>query len=302
MRRLLLLATLLAAFAFAAACNDSDGDGSDDGAGSTPIDASALTPVRGNSEVVVGPNRFSLGLLDPDGDAFIPDENTSLRLRFSYLNDLIFELETTFVFAIPGETGFFVANVNFPSGGEWSVEPVMTTATQTTTLSKLAFTVLEQSEVPNIGDRAIAVENLTLSSEPNMKRVSTDENPNPAFYQKTVAQALQEARPMVIVFATPAFCQTSFCGPILDNVKAIQPEFADTVDFIHIEPFELDADGNLVTDASSVPVVTAPMQAWKLQTEPWVYVVDAQGLITARFEGAAAPEELRAAIQAATAP
>lgn len=297
MRRLLMFATLLAAFAFAAACSDSGDDGA-----STEIDASALTPVRGNSEVVVGPNRFMLGLLDENGDALIPDENTHLRLRFTYVNDVIFEHETTFVLAIPGQTGFFVTNVNFPSGGEWGVEPVLTTATQTTALPELAFTVLEQSQVPNIGSQAIAVDNLTLSSEPNMKRLSTDENPNQAFYQKTVAQALQEARPMVIVFATPAFCQTRFCGPILDNVKAVQPEFADAVDFIHIEPYELDAEGNLVTGTDNLPVVTAPMQAWKLQTEPWVYVVNGQGLITARFEGAASPEELRAAIQAATPP
>ncbi|MEX1255240.1 MAG: hypothetical protein WEE64_12950 [Dehalococcoidia bacterium] len=296
MRRLLIFAALLAAFAFAAACSD-DGDGG----GVPEIDAAALTPVRGNSEVVVGPNRFSLGLLDANNQPFVPDEGTSLRLRFLYINDLIFEHETTFVYAIPGESGFFVANVTFPSGGDqWSVEPVLTTSDQTATIAELQLDVLEESQVPNIGGQAISVENLTASSEPNMKRLTTDENPNLAFYQKTVAQALQGARPLVIVFATPAFCQTAFCGPILDNVKAVQPEFADEVDFIHIEPYELDADGGLVvTGANNAPVVTAPMQAWKLQTEPWVYVVDGQGLITARFEGAAAPEELREAIQAA---
>jgi hypothetical protein len=299
MRRLLLLFALMAAFALAAACTNDGGDGD-----ATPtVDVTSLTPVAGNSEVVIGPNRFSVGLISEDGEAFIPAEGDTVSLRFFFGESLIFQEDTHFVYAIPGETGFFVASVDFPvtGAGDWRAEPVITTGGQTTTLETLAFTVLRESQVPNIGGQAIAVENLTFASEPNHKKVTTDPDPDPAFYEKTVAQALQEGRPMVVVFATPAFCQTAFCGPILDNVKAVQPGFADTVDFIHIEPYELDGDGNLITGDGNLPIAAAPTQAWGLQTEPWVYVVNAEGRITARFEGAAAPEELSEAIQATLA-
>jgi hypothetical protein len=302
MRFLLLLTALLACLTLAISCDDNGGDSEETPVAPT-VDVTSLQPVRGNSELVVGPNRFAIGLIDENGQSYIPTEDATVRLQFSYVSDLIFQHEATFVYAIPNETGFFVANVDFPGAGSgWSVTPILTAGGQTTALASLNFPVVEQSSVPNIGGDAIPVENLTSTSEPNMSRLTTDEDPNPAFYEKTVAQALQEGRPMVITFATPAFCQTAFCGPILDNVKAVQPEFAEAADFIHIEPYELDAEGNLVMSPDNLPVISPPMQAWMLQTEPWIYVVDSDGRITARFEGAASQEELREAISAATAP
>jgi hypothetical protein len=128
--------------------------------------------------------------------------------------------------------------------------------------------------------------------------VTTDENPDPALYELTVTEALGAGKPLLVIFATPAYCQTRFCGPVLDNVKAVREEFADAVNFIHIEPFELDDEGQLVTSETGVPVAAQPTLDWRLQTEPWVFIIDAQRRIAARFEGAASVEELRAALQA----
>ncbi len=38
---------------------------------------------------------------------------------------------------------------------------------------------------------------------------------------------------------------------------------------------------------------------WELQTEPWVFVVDAAGRVSSRFEGTASTEELVDAIELA---
>jgi glutathione peroxidase-family protein len=59
----------------------------------------------------------------------------------------------------------------------------------------------------------------------------------------------------------------------------------------------LDDEGKLAIDDNGGPVVAAPMIEWRLQTEPWIFVVDADGRIAARFEGAASPSELQEAIQ-----
>jgi hypothetical protein len=111
-----------------------------------------------------------------------------------------------------------------------------------------------------------------------------------------VADALEAGKPLVVTFATPAYCQTRFCGPVVDNVKEVRAEFVDDVNFIHIEPFVLDEEGRLVPGTQGAPAVTEPMQLWRLQTEPWIFVIDAEGVITARFEGAASTDELRRAI------
>ena len=45
------------------------------------------------------------------------------------------------------------------------------------------------------------------------------------------------------------------------------------------------------------PLVEVPaVIEWGLPSEPWVYVVDADGNATARFEGAVSPEELADAL------
>jgi hypothetical protein len=81
---------------------------------------------------------------------------------------------------------------------------------------------------------------------------------------------------------------------VLENVKAVQPEFADTVNFIHIEPFVLDENGGL---ANGQLAASPSANDWKLKTEPWIFVVGSDGKITSRFEGSASPDELREALQ-----
>ena len=102
-----------------------------------------------------------------------------------------------------------------------------------------------------------------------------------------------------MIFATPAFCTSRFCGPVLDNVKEVQRDFADTVTFIHIEPFELDDEGlQRMADDGSL-VVSMTTLEWNLQTEPWVFILDANGIVSSRIEQAASPQELTAIIEAA---
>ncbi len=93
------------------------------------------------------------------------------------------------------------------------------------------------------------------------------------------------------MFATPRFCQTAVCAPTLDAVKEMRSDFPG-VNFVHVEVYDLAASG----DATSVQdlVVHPAVEEWGLPTEPWVFVVDRNGLIAGRFEGMVAPEELRA--------
>ncbi len=133
--------------------------------------------------------------------------------------------------------------------------------------------------------------------------VSTDTNPEPAFYEMTAAEALDSGKPLVVTFATPAFCRTQFCGLVVGNAKEAWAEFGDRVNFVHIEPFELDEEGGLalITSAEGTPdiVPVAAVLEWKLQTEPWVFVMDGAGRVSARFEGTASTEELLEAIKMA---
>ena len=111
-------------------------------------------------------------------------------------------------------------------------------------------------------------------------------------YEVSVADAVAGGTPTVIAFATPAFCTSEACGPMLDQVKALQTGYPD-VEFIHVEVYD-DLQVNDFDDLTTVPAV----EEWGLPSEPWIFVVDGEGNVSAAFEGAVSDEELTTAIDA----
>jgi hypothetical protein len=106
-------------------------------------------------------------------------------------------------------------------------------------------------------------------------------------------------RPTWIVFATPAFCQTATCGPTLDIVKSVAPDYKDRVDFIHVEPYQLQQTEAglqpLLSDQGQLQLVQSVID-YGLDTEPYQFLVDGAGLVRASFQGIASPDEIRAAL------
>lgn len=155
--------------------------------------------------------------------------------------------------------------------------------------------VLEDTPMPGVGDRAIATEHLTLAQAGgDLGLVSTAAEPIEDMLDQTVAEALETGRPVVIAFVTPAFCQTRFCGPVLESVVApVWRDFGDRVEFVHVEPYEIEAAR---TRGVLQPVPS--VLEWGLETEPFIYVVNADGTIAAAIEGITDEAELREAVEA----
>jgi hypothetical protein len=102
----------------------------------------------------------------------------------------------------------------------------------------------------------------------------------------TVAEAINSKRPSVITFATPAFCQTRYCAPVVESVSRVHDTLADEVNFIHIEIYK-----------ETNPLVLADeVDEWGLTSEPWTFVLDNQGVVVARFGGPLSPQELTATL------
>jgi hypothetical protein len=95
--------------------------------------------------------------------------------------------------------------------------------------------------------------------------------------------------PFVVTFATPKFCSSRTCGPVVDVVEDVSRRLADEdVRFIHVEVFE---------DNDPAKGFNRWMQEWDLPTEPWTFLVDADGRIAARFEGTVSVHELEQAVR-----
>src|SRR4029079_17266963 len=157
------------------------------------------------------------------------------------------------------------------------------------------------SAVIGVGDKAPASKTPTLADVGgDASRVSTDTHPDPAFYETSVDQALATREPVVGIFATPKFCTSAQCGPTLDSIKPYVAKYP-SVTFINVEPYKLKlVDGALQADldANGQLQPTDVTDEWHLLTEPVVYVVNRDGVVTAPFEQIFSDAELTAALDA----
>jgi hypothetical protein len=185
--------------------------------------------------------------------------------------------------ADPGVRGLFVAEFELTEPGRYWVvaEPVGGLRIQ----GLGVFDVKKASASPGVGTRAPASETPTLADAP-IEELSTASEPVPELYRHSVADSLRDHVPFVLAFATPKFCASRTCGPTVDVLDAVRRE--TSVRAIHVEVYE----GN-----DPAKGVNRWMKEWNLPSEPWVFVVGADGRIAAKFEGSVSVDELTEAVR-----
>ena len=293
-RRLLAFLFALSLFG-ATACSSTGGTPESSATGSAFggafADAEAY-PVFASTEVVIGENRFLVGLLDSN-DAPIGSADIDMHIAFYDLDESetesVFDADMRFIETIPGERGLYVTKATFDSAGRWGAEVTVTGDGLDETV-KAAFDVAEEGTTPAIGAPAPRSESLTADDVEKLSEISTDPHPDPAFYALSIKDAIAAKKPFVVVFSTPKFCTSQVCGPTLNIVKKASREFR-RVNFIHVEVYE-----NLDDPANLKPVRS--VREWGLPSEPWVFVVDGKGLVAAKYEGTVTATELKEALGA----
>jgi hypothetical protein len=269
-----------------------------------PDPNASMVPLIVSSELVSGPNRFLFSLTDTK-NALIAAPDLATTVRFYDLAadpaTSVTETDGVFIWTVPDEIGLYHAAVTFTRAGPWGIEIVAAKPGQPERTVRARFDVRDSGTTPALGSKVPASDTLTAGTSDEIAAISTDDDPDPAFYRVSVADALAAGRPVVLVFATPLFCSSQACGPTLDNVKGIAAPYKDRVDFIHVEPYRLkQVDGGLQPDVDAgggfqiVPAVAE----WGLPTEPWVFVVAGDGTLAAKFEGAVGADELREVLDA----
>jgi hypothetical protein len=116
-------------------------------------------------------------------------------------------------------------------------------------------------------------------------------NPPDDMHTISIADAIAQHRPALVVFATPAFCESATCGPQVHAVQQLEPAYRDRLTFIHVEIYR-----DFKPDPSKRQL-TRTVVEWNLQTEPWVFLIDSRGAIAAEFEAATAADELKVAVE-----
>jgi hypothetical protein len=262
----------------------------------------SVIPVIVSSRQVPGPNRFVFSFLDPDTNrpAASPDRTASVSFIAPGETTPGPATEATFVWAIEGERGDYVANVEFAAPGDYKAVFITEAPDSPQQAIGVDFQVSESSPTIAIGAKAPATDNPTIASAGSVDKVSTDPTPDPSFYEQTVAEALAKHEPFVLVFATPAFCQSAQCGPTLDRIDAVAKDSPEGVTFINVEPYQLQyTEGRLqpVLDANNQLQPVDAVNRWGILSEPWVFTVDKDGIVRGSFEGVVGEDELKASIQ-----
>ena len=193
-----------------------------------------------------------------------------------------------------GAGGAYVANLSFDRPGEWGLGVEASRPDGSLIRASVKVKVKETSATPSIGSAAPRSRNKTAAAVSDLTELTTDMDPDPDLYRITVAEALDAGVPLVVGFATPAYCQTATCGPQMDVLKQMKDRYSGRINVIHVEVYDNPPE---IRDAGiEVGRLTPVMAEWGLPSEPWTFVVDGEGIVRAKYEGFVGAGELRDAI------
>jgi hypothetical protein len=281
-------AALCAVACLVAAAGCGGGGGSSSG-GSAP-ETVAIVP--GTSDYGVGVNRVSFLIVDKQSRLI---ERPTARVQIARgLKEKPFAETTAKLvpIGVPGGAkadaqNVYVASVETSAPGTYWLFAEPTGGRRIEAIGNMV--VHRHSAAPEVGDRAIPSRNPTLGPGVDPKLVTTAKPLDRILLRTTVAAAMAAKRPFVVTFATPLYCQSRTCGPVVDVVQSVAKTWRGKgVDFIHIEIYK---------NNDPAQGTNRWVDQWRLKSEPFTFIVDKTGVIRTRLEGAFSAAELEAAVR-----
>ena len=236
-----------------------------------------------------GENRLAFGVIDPQGQFVYgktavyvaPTPDSKARGPFPAPADVLVTDPAFRSRQAASEGDLFAAvygaDVRFSKPGNWSV----LTVTQSgggmlAAPTQVKVVTPEQDDIPDVGEAAPKVATDTIASaKGDEESIDTRIPTAPELHQESFADVVGK-KPVALLFATPQLCQSRVCGPVTDIELQLKAKHGDAMTFIHQEVYA-DNDPN--------KGLRPPLKAFNLKSEPWLFVVGADGKITARLEG-----------------
>jgi hypothetical protein len=251
--------------------------------------------VAGDSDFSVGAIRLSFLIIRPDRS--LADRPTArvwigTNIDAKAFISVVAHAEPVGVrgrsFGYPGVPRLYVARFTIRKPGTYAAVAAPVGGKPVQAFENIV--VKRASLSPSVGSKAFPSDTPTLqSTHGDVSKLTTRVPPDRALLQYSVGDSLAAHKPFVLVFATPAFCQSRTCGPVVDVVDAVRRRFARTdIRFIHVEIYKNN-------DPSQGP--NRWVKEWRLPNEPWTFLVGRDGRIKTKFEGAVSVDELARAVQ-----
>ena len=268
-----------------------------------------LQPLITTSELVVGENRFAFGLMK--ANKLLENADVSLRVYSIDGPEPHLVAETNALYQPVGSVGsgervhrhidgtkhvhradsdvrgFYVTRLAFGRPGPWGIELQAREDNGSLATARFTVKVFDAPQTPAPGTPAPRSRNLIASDVKDLGAIDTSSPPDPRLHRIRISDAIAQRKPQLIVFATPQFCTSRMCGPVVDIVRQLLPKYERRVAFTHQE----------IWQEFAAKKIFPTVEEWRLQSEPWIFVVDGQGIIRAKFEGLVTVKELEAALQ-----
>ena len=306
------VAAFVLALLLLAACADTGSDRPSGGTGGT--EGELIVQVASYDVSLGGDQRIILGLLLPDQRLVSFGE---VDVEFFYLGTKAGKGKaqpgptgTARFLSIPGEhhdesgsdrptagpasrgRGVYAIETKFDRAGFWSAQVTADVSNEGKLTGNSVFEVVEESAIPAVGQPALKTDNLTIDSKDaplgaiDSRAVSTGKVPDEELHQLTIAESIGRGEPAVVVFATPVYCVSRFCGPITDMIQDLARRYDKQANFIHVE----------IWRNFEKQVVNKGAADWLFHggdlTEPWVFFIDSKGIVRARWDNVATEEEI----------
>ena len=290
-RRTLLLLTPLLLLLIAACSSGSDDPiiSSEQQAGGPEYSGIIIT-----TDMAVGVNRILFGVINRDGMP-VPGTTSEVGAHFLVPREDARELKDSvtaeFVSWPTSVGGAFVAEFDLDVAGAYEIDIDFTSNDGTPIFAQTSFIVKEEPSTPAIGSPAPASVTHTAAGTDDISHITSSPEPDLDLYELSVHEALEQDKPLVIVFATPAFCVSATCGPQVGELSKIKERVGDRANYIHVEVFE---DPHLIEGDRPTGGLVPAVDEWGLPTEPWTFIIDSQGLVQAKFEQFTTAEEIEA--------
>ena len=180
----------------------------------------------------------------------------------------------------------YTANVDFPSDGEWRIAALIKDGDQLAGTILPSAVVGQFTSIPRVGEPPPPINTPTRDSVSDPSELTTRIPPE-TMNDTDFAEALGK-KPIVLLFATPQFCESRVCGPVVDVAAQVQRDYDDQVEFIHME---------IYNDNDPAKGVRPQVRDFNLPSEPWLFVIDRNGQVSTEIEGAFGVGELTEAVR-----
>jgi hypothetical protein len=184
----------------------------------------------------------------------------------------------------------YSTDIDFPSDGEWRIAALIKQGDETVATLLPSATVGEFKGVPRVGQKAPLIHTPTPADVGGDLSKITTRIPPDTQNKVDYADVLGN-EPIILLFATPQFCQSRVCGPVVDVAEQVKEQYGDKAAFIHME---------IYNDNDPSKGVRPQVRAFHLPSEPWLFAIDRQGRVRAVIEGAFGVERLTKVVKEVT--